>query len=164
MRLILEPATSLLGIEDCSACNDAYSATRHLDDRILNPTMAIRRQQLGKLEQHRTTKNDQADRPNMSGICQAKERAQNHKRGKTFKARRGEHSWSRLDRRYRCTCNEAKERPCSDDYEFAKHAKSYPTKSGPNSEGDRQAKRTAEVGHFSLSKWLEAGSSSNAPK
>jgi hypothetical protein len=66
--LILEPATSSLETEDCSTCHDAYNAARHFNYPILNPAMAIRRQQLGKLEQHRATKNDQAHKPNMSGI------------------------------------------------------------------------------------------------
>jgi hypothetical protein len=46
LRLILEPAADLLERKDCSTNHDAYSTACHFFDRILNSTVAIRRQEL----------------------------------------------------------------------------------------------------------------------
>ena len=46
------------GNKECSTNHDAYKTARHFLDRILNSTMAIRRQQLHNLQQHGATKND----------------------------------------------------------------------------------------------------------
>jgi hypothetical protein len=125
-RLILKPAARFLEIQHCSTCGDTQNAARHFNDRVLNSAMAIRRQQLGKLKQHRATKNDQAHKCNMSGISQAEERTKNCKRGDPFKAWRGGQSRPRLDRRDRRVDDKGEQHPCGDGHESVSHTDFVP--------------------------------------
>src|ERR1700738_4009661 len=88
--------------------------------------MAIRRQLLRNLKQHCTAKNDHAHKNNVSRINQAKERAENCKRGETFKVRRGGKNRPILDRRDCRISDEGEEYPGGDRYEFMKHATGIP--------------------------------------
>jgi hypothetical protein len=49
----------LVEIKDCTTHHDAYNTARHFLDCIRDSAVAIRRQQLQKLQQHCATKNDQ---------------------------------------------------------------------------------------------------------
>jgi hypothetical protein len=66
--LILEPTPGSLEVKNCVTRHDAYNTSRDFLDCIRDSAMAIRRQQLQKLQQHCATKNDQTSEGDLSRI------------------------------------------------------------------------------------------------
>jgi hypothetical protein len=59
----------LVEVKDCVTRHDSYNTTRDFLDCIRDSAMAIRGQQLQKLQQHCATKNDQTYEGNLPGIA-----------------------------------------------------------------------------------------------